>query len=321
MALQCRRVPGVLGGVVLTRSEGEHATYLPAAVWPDNGRNMMHLSAAAERALRERSGVLLPQLGAQGQPTSFHIAYPIEVSGDIYGVAVLEVGPQPEARLQEVLRSLHWGIAWLVDLFRQLRNEREERLTKRVMSVLDTIAATVEANGFQHAATTFATEFSDRLGCDRVAVGFSKRGHAEVRAISHSAHFKQEANLVRAIGEAMDEALDQKAAIVYPELAASDQTVIARATRELAELHGADAVAIIPFHVGGDWRGAISLERCNGEPFSRADIELAQGTVALAGPMLESLRRNDLPLPQKAMESARTVADVFVGPKHLGWKL
>ncbi|MBT8447586.1 MAG: HlyD family efflux transporter periplasmic adaptor subunit [Gammaproteobacteria bacterium] len=321
LAIQCRQLDGVRGGAVLAVADAGMTTYAPVAVWPDVRRDMAHLGAAAEQALTEKRGVLRAVTDESGGVVRYDIAYPVEVADQLQAVAVLEVAPQPEAQLQDMLRRLHWGIAWLIDLFRRLQGERDVELTRRITAVLDMVAAAVEARGFQGAATTFATEIAARLRCDRVAVGFIKGRHVAVRALSHSAHFKQEANLIRAIGAAMDEAIDQQAAIVYPELPEGGTSSIVRAARELCEQHNIDALACIPFNVQGGWAGAVSLERTGGEPFERADIDLAQATVALVGPILEVARRDDRPLLFKAGDSARTVLEKFVGAGHVAWKL
>src|SRR5258706_418301 len=82
-----------------------------AAVWPDPGRAMHSLGAAAEKALREGRGVALAPDGVSppspDQPA--HIGYPIEVAGELQGAVVLDVAPCTDAELQRALRLVHWG--------------------------------------------------------------------------------------------------------------------------------------------------------------------------------------------------------------------
>ena len=63
---------------------------------------MNHLTGAAERALKERRGLLLEGDSASDDenafPQSYHVAYPIEVSAKLHGVVVLEVEQNPRAR-------------------------------------------------------------------------------------------------------------------------------------------------------------------------------------------------------------------------------
>ena len=321
LAIQCRQIDGVKGGAVLARDRADAPSFSPIAVWPDVRRNMSHLGAAAEQAITQRRGVLREDLGEGGSVRRFDVAYPVEVGDLLCAVAVLEISPRPERELQDALRRLHWGIAWLIDLFRRLQTERDHAVNERVITALDCVASTLDARGYRHAASTFVTEFAARLHCDRVSLGFCRGRHVRVEALSHSAHFKQESNLLRDIGAAMDEAIDQAAAIVYPALAAAPQMTVARAAQALNERHAPTGVACIPFNVRGKWAGAVTLERTAGEPFNRADIELCQATVALVGPVLDAARLNDRPLPAQVFDSMRAVLEKFFGAGHLAWKL
>src|SRR5262249_4441571 len=106
LAIQCRLIPAVEGGLVLLLIEAD-GSYAPAAVWPDVRRDMSYLTQAAQKALSERRGVVLPVLpeGAPS-PVAVHIAYPIEAIGKLHGVVVLHLSPRPESELQAALRHL-----------------------------------------------------------------------------------------------------------------------------------------------------------------------------------------------------------------------
>ena len=57
LAIQCRQIDDVYGAVILLSAENQ-SSYVPTAVWPDVRQDMQHLTTTAERALRERSGVV-----------------------------------------------------------------------------------------------------------------------------------------------------------------------------------------------------------------------------------------------------------------------
>lgn len=321
LAIQCRQIDGVKGGAVLARTEDGESSFAPVAVWPDIRRNMSHLGAAAEQAITQRRGVLREEPGEGGGVRRFDVAYPVEVGELLCAVAVLELSPRPEGELQEALRRLHWGVAWLMDLFRQRQAGHDQALYARVGTALDCVASTLDARGFRHAASTFVTEFAARLQCDRVSLGFVRGRHVRVEALSHSAHFKHESNLLREIGAAMDEAIDQAAAIVYPPLPGMPQMTIARAAQALGARQAASSVACIPFNVRGTWAGAVTLERTSGRAFTREDIELCQASVALVGPILDAARLNDRSLAAHGLDSLRKLLAKTFGAGHLAWKL
>jgi hypothetical protein len=111
------------------------------------------------------------------------------------------------------------------------------------------------------------TELATRLVCDRVSVGFKKNEFIEVSALSHSAQFGEQLNLLQAIGRAMDECCDQGRPVLYP-VAEIIQGTITRAHAELAIQHKSAAILTLPlFDSGGRNCGAMTLERGEGPPF------------------------------------------------------
>src|SRR5262245_39561253 len=58
LALHCRSIQGVAGGVVLLGSPEENRPFAPVAFWPDKRQNLRYLAQVAERALNERRGIM-----------------------------------------------------------------------------------------------------------------------------------------------------------------------------------------------------------------------------------------------------------------------
>lgn len=323
LGLQCRRVGGVWGGILLLGAP-DRGPYSPVAVWPNQRRGMTHVAPVAEQALTERRGLVVRR-EPDGGPDAvgrerYEIAYPIQVDGHLHGVVVLDVAPRPEPQLQGVLRQLQWGSAWLEVIVRREEAARDRRTTERLQTVFDLVAAAVGHGSFYAAATAFVTAVATRLECDRVSLGFVRRGRVRLRAMSHTAHFAKQTELIRAIGAAMDEVFDQQAVVVYP--APSDRPpVVTRAHTELAVRSGAGAICSVPLSDGGRVAGVLTLERSGDRPFDGAAVELCEALGALAGPILEVQRRDDRSLVAKAAEAARTELGRLIGPRHLGRKL
>jgi RND family efflux transporter MFP subunit len=323
LALQCRTIGGVRTGLILLGTP-DRGPFTPAAIWPDTQHGAKHLTGAAERALRDRRGLLLRREpdGDAGSPPSerYDVAYPIEVQGRLHGVVVLGIAARPERELQAVLRQLHWGAAWLEVLFLREQVAKDAASKERLQTVLDLVATAPGHERFYGAATAFVTGLATRLKCDRVSVGFVRGGRVQVRAISHSAHFRKQTNLVRAIGSAMDEARDQQAVIVYPPPPDGPPRVV-RAHAELAQQQSAGAICSIPLSGGDRVFGVLTLERPEGRPFDPATVELCEAVAAMAGPMLDIQRREDRWLVTKAAEAARRLLGQLIGPRHLALKL
>ena len=321
LALQCRKIPGVAGGLLLLGSP-DRGAFSPAAVWPSPRRDMKYLAATAERALIQRHGLVIkrkpdPEGGARER---FDVAYPIEVAGHLHGVVVLDVAARPEPQLQAVQRQLQWGFAWLEVLLRRDEAAKDATIKQRLQAVLDLTATAVEQDRFYSSATAFVTALATRLDCDRVSLGFVRSGRIHVRAVSHSAEFRKQANLIRAIAAAMDEAVDQQMALVHPAPSGAGAAVT-RAQSALAREGGAGAVCSVPVAAGGRVVGGLTLERPADRPFDPPTVEVCEAIAALAGPVLELQRREDRWLIAKAADATRGQLAQIVGPRHIGRKL
>jgi RND family efflux transporter MFP subunit len=319
LAIQCRLIPSVDGGLVLLLIEAE-GSYAPAAVWPDVRRDMSYLSHAAQKALVEQRGLVVPASAANAAGDGYHVAYPIEAVGKLRGVVVLDVAPRPEVELQGALRQLHWGAAGLEVLFAREEVRREAATRERLQAVLELIASTAAHERFSASATSLATEIASRLYCERVTIGFRHGGKVKLHAVSHSAQFKERTNLLRGVAAAMDEAIDQGTTVAYPALPGSVPAVT-RAHEELARVHGAGATLTVPLASKSKVVGALTLERSAERPFDRETVELCEAIAGLAGPMLDVHRREDQWFLVRFAWWLRDLFGKLFGPRHGGFKL
>ncbi|HEX9741384.1 MAG TPA: HlyD family efflux transporter periplasmic adaptor subunit [Nitrospiraceae bacterium] len=323
LALQCRMISGVTGGIVLVEAS-DRGQFSPAAFWPDRRRNLTHLTAIAEQCLKERRGLaqtrdIEPSGG--GVPGIRHeIAYPVEVKGRLHGVVVLDLSQRPDRDLQEATRRLHWGAAWLELLFQREATARDGVTKERMQGILDVTATVLAQDRYHAAAMALASDLATRLGCERVSVGRVRRRRCRVQAVSHSAQFGKQTNLIRAIEAAMNEALDQHASIVYP----APDGAAARVTRAHADLvreQEIGAACSVPFYEGDHLAGVLTLERVENRPFDAAAIEWCEAFSAVAGPILGLRRREDRWVGAKIWDASAAQTRRLFGPRHVGLKL
>jgi len=323
LALQCRMISGVTGGLILVEA-ADHGQFAPAAVWPDRRRNLTHLTAIAEQCLKECRGLAQTrdvEPSGGGVPGVRHeIAYPVEVSGRLYGVVVLDLSQRPDRDLQEATRRLHWGAAWLELLFQREATARDGATKERMQSILDVTATVLAHDRYHAAAMSLASELATRFGCERVSVGRVRRRRCRVQAVSHSAQFGKQTNLIRAVEAAMDEALDQHASVVYPAPDGAPARVM-RAHADLAREQEIGAVCSVPFHEGDRLAGVLTLERAENRPFDAATVEWCEAFGAVAGPILGLRRREDRWIGAKLWDALATQTRHLLGPQHVGLKL
>jgi RND family efflux transporter MFP subunit len=322
LALQCRMVPGTRCALVLL-GPADRGPFAPVAVWPGPERDVNHLATAAEQALKERRGLLAQHRSKDGNGstpvTAHHIAYPVTVLEKVRGVVVLEVAGVPDEGIQAAMRQLHWGTAWLEAMLLRSDAQAATETSDQLRKVLDSVADTLEHDRFQAAAMAFVTRLATMLGCDRASLGFTTRSRLRVSALSHSAEFGERANLVRAVETAMVEATDQRAMVVHPPQPDAPPLVTI-GHEALARQYGAGAICTVPLGPEDDPYGALTLEFPFGRELTPHTIELVRTIAALAGPILNTKRREDRLLVTKAAEKAgRFLGGVF-GPRHLALK-
>ena len=318
--LQIQFITGVHSGIIVA-GPPDTGPFTPVSFWPKENREQHELAEVIERTLRERKGVVIRNTSAEvpARVDFFHIAYPIKAHDMLCGAVAFQIAPCPSDELQAIMRQLQWGVAWLENRFLRKDAEQERAFKQRITTVLDLAAAALQ-DRFHAATTSFVTLLATRLNCDRVSIGFVKGRHVKVSALSHSAQFKKQMNLIRSINEAMNESVDQHSVIVYPKYDRAD--TILRAHEELVRQHGNDSICTIPFFdKDGKGYGALTLERSEKQPFDPETVELCDNIAALVAPVLEEKRRNDKLLIKKIGESVQLQAEKLVGPGHVLLKI
>ena len=319
LALLCTHVDRARAALVLTGEEGE-GPFTVAAAWPDGQRDLQYLGPTAQLALTERRGVVI---GADGAAPSHdspaQVAYPVELEGRLFGAVVLDVGAGALADLQGALRQVHWASAWLVDHFRQRLLQRREIELARVATLNELMATALQFRELQPSALAIANELARRLQCDRVSVGFDEAGQIVPLVLSHTASFDKRSDLVRTLGEAMDEVLDLGVAVVHP--GADDDELGALAHAEAARSLHAAAMLSVPLMHEGATIGVITLERHAAASFDAAEQRLLQALGVTLGPVWALQRANGRSWWQRATDTSRSALQAAVGPQHPGLKL
>src|SRR5262249_46221480 len=147
-----------------------------------------------------------------------------------------------------------------------------ERRLERSQIALDLLAVALEEETFAAACRAFVTELGLRFHCERVSLGTVRRHRIHLIAISHSAQFGRHMNLVQRLAEAMDEAVDQRAMILYP--CAPEEPHVTRAHEDLARSHGAATILTIPIFVRDRFAGALTFERPRDRNFDADTIRI-----------------------------------------------
>ena len=326
LEMQCRRLKCVVRAVVVRVAED--GSFQGIALWPEAGVDVTPLEPAVNIAIAQGSGIVqrgemstgLGDAGAaRSRTASARIAYPFRTPDGDGGAVALELDVSGDAALRRAMREVQWGAAWLEACVVREALDASRRSAERTAGALECLAAGLEEERFESACRAVATELSLRMECDRASLGFVRKDGCTVRTISNSARFAKRMNLVRMLGAAMDEALDQHAAIVHP--AGGQALHVTRAHQELARAHGCEAILTVPIIAYDRFVGAVCLERKQGPAFGPEEMESVASIAAVVGPMLEEKRRNDRWVATKVVEAGVNQMRRLLGPGYFKRKL
>lgn len=318
LAMLCRRIPDATAALV-TLGEPEVGPFSPFAYWPERSIVAESLSAISEKAVSQRQGVVMSVGTAANGLAVQQMAYPFLVDGSVYGsCAVTFIGQQ--ASVNEIMRRVQWASGWVEVLLRRRLHEEEESLKERSRLAFDILATVLENRDFRAAAAALVTELALRLKCDPVSVGLVRRRRCYVAEVSHAAGFGKKMNLVRDIRAAMDEAVDQRAVIVYPPNGAWEYRVT-RAHEELSRSNSGLSILTVPMQANHEIIGALTFQRPSDQTFDEATVDLCDAVASVVGPVLKEKQLNDRNIVIKVGESFLTQIRRLLGPNYFGRKL
>jgi multidrug resistance efflux pump len=295
----CNLIPGVTRAVVFLKTV-EKNQYGISAMWPDQLSDYEALSKAAINTVTKGKPALLRNelTGKEtGEPRDI-ISCPIFVDKQPFGAVVLELYNRIAAKQQAALQQVIGAAYWYEAILKQHSSTEKTQL----VTIVELVASCLEHEKFQEAATDVATDLTTRISADRVSIGFLDGSKVSVEAVSHSAGFDSNSNLIGAIVEAMHEAIDQNSSISYPQDADSVLPTHCHAT--LVDEHRIGAVLSVPFAADGKILGAVLFERPVEHPFDKSSIEHCQQIVSMIGPILNVRRQDERGMLKRLRASA-----------------
>lgn len=317
-------------GIVLWRHS---PSWLPVALWPANADGVALLDIADQ--VREAGRGLVSTLDEGGML----LGYPVRdlsqgPEGALVGAVALRVARKGagdeapyQADLVPLMQQLEDAVAAMERDILAHHHTSTVLQQSRLGGHLTLLASVLEQPSFNAAAMQLTTRLSATLEAERVSLGWRRGSRTRIRQISHSARFNRKMNRVRATESAMDEALDQRRAVVWPtchdgddaSIAASSSAPVNRAHGSLCQMTDVSCALTLPCLDGGKPRGAVTIEREH--PFDDEEVGALQSLMALCTRALEEKRRNDRLLPVKMAASMGEQCARLLGVGHLGYKL
>jgi len=248
----------------------------------------------------------------------WHVAAPLAVHDRIAGSVVLELTAHDET-LPVLLRELHWGSAWLSNLF--IRREHDAALAASIRSlgVLEAIAIALRHERFQQALFDLSNELRRRFDGARVAIGLMRHGEVKLAALSEAATFEKSSPLVHAYSAAMNEACDlaQPVEAAAPEHDAPDSF---RAHTALLQRTGAGRLLSLPITQQAKCIAVVTIERETPAPFGEDERKWLDTFGALLAPVIAQRVDAERGSWQRLRDEGRRFLAALLGPRHLLWK-
>lgn len=312
LALVCGQIPHARGATILIESTEAH-TFLPIAAWPMPAPELGHLGDAVKRAIGERRGVAVP--AANGDGRGYHIAYPVLSGKGV--VAVVAVDADCAANeVQDAIQRVHWGGAWLANLFGRRELDEAVQARERVGTVLEAVAVALRHGKFRQAVFEVASELRQIFSCAHVAIGLVEDAAVKVVALSDAATFEKRTPLVKAYAAAMEEAYDYGG----PVLSSTEGAERSPRHKELLVQSGASHALSYPLMQDVKCMGIVTLERSGDKGFGDDDLLWLDAFAALVTPIFGqrlAAERNSL---ARLKGETRWFADKLIGPRNLTWK-
>lgn len=315
LGLQCQKIKGARSALVLVEDAESH-TLAPLATWPPGRTDFNHFKTLAERAMRERAGVI--EREEAGDTT--RAAYPIEGRGHVSALVLLEM-TGTAGEVQDAMRDLHWGAGWLETVVLRLSAEESRGRLERAGTALEILAIASDHDTLEASAMAVVNELAVRLGCDRVALSVAPRGgRPRLLALSDTAWFRKKSQIVGAIETAMEEAFDQGETVAFPPIEGLPRSITV-AHQALAERAGAASIVSVVLPRRGGSAGVLTLERRSGQPFDVDTVRGLEAVAALLGPTVELVRRQRRWIAGRLVDEVERNVRKLTGPRHPTFKI
>ncbi len=317
LELQCGLLSNVRAALVARRAKGER--FVPAALWPAGRSADVELLDLVDQVLEQGCGLATP-VAAGGCA----LGYPVRVRERLQAVICVRLERADAAQVSVAMRQLHWGASWLVQAQMQQHSGQEQALQHQQAMALQLMTQVLAEPDYEASALRLVTELAGMMHADLVALGEWQQGASRVSHLSHSAEFGRKMNLVRALERAMDEAVDQRTALQYPQPADdSAPAAVLWAHRELAELLDRASLMSLPLYRAdlSEVIGCVCLQREAQAPFSAGELEFCESVLMLAAQVLWEKRQNAQPLYRRLGQSLRRQGERLLGPGHSMQKL
>ena len=305
-----------LRSILLLTLDEQNNQLKPVAQWvekkgAEKGGDTSELLEIVNQVIEE----LQPQL-VNLSSHSIALAFPLIIQNKLQAVVALSLKTSDQIIVNNVMHQLRWGSGILELLFQRRRVDSQFRQLESFRHSVELLTEVAAEQQFFSASQRLVSMLAARFHCNWVAVGW-KQKRMKVTAISHQTQQVNKMNLVRAIEDAMSEAVMMRESIICTGKASAAYPAHAH----MIKSHQLSNVLTVPMYHNEHYLGAVCLEREAENPFSELEQELVNDILQVLAPVLDDKKSRDRNILLKCYDSVNIQLQRLFGRKYYGRKI
>ncbi len=296
----CESSGQVAGGLVVVAGSGSAPAH-NVAEWPAGGDMTPPLAAAAQAAVdRSRAVLVAPTVAWPASKHNRVISLPLRVGDRTLGAVALAVQADDGPAVDALFKDLELASANVGQTLDAPAADAGSGDAAQVLRLQDLL---LHHERLADGALALLTELAPLLRCERVSLGVAEADDVALVAVSNSAEFKGEQDLLRLLAAAMQEAMDQGAPVRFPAAPTSPACIVLAH----AELHARSglATASVPLVHAGRAVGALLAEWRATAPPHDTSLALLGSVAGMLGPLVALSQRAERTWPARSADLLR----------------
>ena len=301
--------------------EDESGTsYLPAAVWPEDTHDARSVEPVARQVISARAAAETVDDGGH-----VLLGAPVLLEDHMAAFVALRFPESVSIVTPAQRRRLVWALGWLEARFWHQRATEEAERYANGFRAMDLLAVAGAERRATSAAQALVNALRGEDGVSRAALGLvrglpRKGARIRVEALSNTAWFRRRGKTVKALENAMEEALDQMAPVGLPRAEEAGSAVTVAHAAYLEE-SGSAAIASAVLFDEGRPIGVLTVEADAPEDLDTAARQRLEAVAALLGPVMELKRRQQSWIAGRGADAVADGLKALFGPNRPSYRL
>ena len=290
---QCKMISDVKIGAVFILNDDSEKKLDMMAQWPQNKASTMEskLYELAQNVMAGKdlntSKVTCP-LDTNSSTISDVVTLPIRYGDEVIGVVIFLQSVRPSEQKKAVFQLFQWGCAWLESTL-AAAYEEQNQLQPLVVNLAKLAIEDEPTELTAHKVCNFLAE---EMRCSRVCIGILKGLQVHTLALSNQLRFDPRSTHIREMEAVMEEAVDQKKSVVYPQTEELS-SLVTHKHHSLSQNSKDANVLTIPFSSANGIVGTILLLRDRKEPFTKQEMTILKHATELLGSAIALKLKNE----------------------------